>query len=344
MPFSVKVIGNRVFVWKDYSNEHQFQKGDEIHSINGRSISSILEKIRSCLASDGHIVSYLNHQITFGFPWMYYLYIEQTPNFHIIYEKQGIASENSAMVKAILQNDMRTNFSKYYGKEAKADSDSTNGVFNIYHNERHHYTYVTLKSFNRQRLEQNDIKAKNFYKELFRDLQAKGTKKLVFDLRNNNGGRKEMAYEIIPFLLKKKMSGPYKTSVSFKGKVKEYKYPKPSKYSFNGQIYVLVNGQSFSAASSLARFLKEHGNAIVIGEEGGGRYEGFVAGSREFVSLPNSKIELGIPRYLNYFDASEKQKTTNRGILPDIRIKMTIEDYINNRDPYYEKVLELLTQ
>ena len=141
--------------------------------------------------------------------------------------------------------------------------------------------------------------------------------------------------------MKEPVKGLFKTSLSWKGKIRKYKLPKVSKSNFEGEIYVLVNGASFSAASSLARYLKEYSNATIIGEEGGGRYEGFVAGSKQHLSLPNSQIKLAIPRYLNYFPKSQKQTTSNRGIIPDYEVKHRIQDYIKGTDPVKSKALSM---
>jgi C-terminal processing protease CtpA/Prc len=138
---------------------------------------------------------------------------------------------------------------------------------------------------------------------------------------------------MVPYILTESDQPDYlKKSISWKGKKKTYKMPKPSKSVFSGQIYVLVNGRTYSAGSTLARYLKEFSNATFIGEETGTRYEGFAAGSQQYITLPNSGLRIGIPRYHIFFPQSTKQQTSNRGLLPDYQVEYTIQDRINDMD------------
>ena len=187
MPFSVKIIDDRIYVWKNYSNENRLKQGDEIFSINGRSASSILEKIKMHRSSDGHINTYLDHTLSSSFPWMYYLYVEQTPNFHINYVRLHPQMEGSTLVKALSRKQMQENYKAYFPKEVKK-GPPTNDVYELDINSEQQYAYLKLKSFNRQKLEDNDIKAKKFYKKIFTSLKEQGIRKLIVDLRDNNVG------------------------------------------------------------------------------------------------------------------------------------------------------------
>ena len=61
LPFSVKIVGRRVFVWDNYSNDSSLQRGDEIISINGNTTLSIVERMYSCISSDGKIENNLRN-------------------------------------------------------------------------------------------------------------------------------------------------------------------------------------------------------------------------------------------------------------------------------------------
>jgi len=87
--------------------------------------------------------------------------------------------------------------------------------------------------------------------------------------------------------------------------------------------------------------LKEYGEAIFIGEETGTCYEGFAAGSKQYVTLKNAQFRIGIPRYHITFDQSKKQITSNRGLLPDYEIEPIIQDLLEEKDLYMAKAMEL---
>lgn len=111
----------------------------------------------------------------------------------------------------------------------------------------------------------------------------------------------------------------------------ETKPHKINKNAFSGQMYVLINGGSFSASSILSSNLKGAGRALFIGEETGGDYNGTVAGFMPVVKLPHSelKVRVGIMNVKPYYQTD----VTGHGIYPDILIKPTLEDLIQQKDP-----------
>ena len=59
---------------------------------------------------------------------------------------------------------------------------------------------------------------------------------------------------------------------------------------FQGKVYVLINGGSFSASCILSSNLQGSKRAVFVGEETGGTYNGTVAGRMPLLELPNSKL------------------------------------------------------
>lgn len=148
---------------------------------------------------------------------------------------------------------------------------------------------------------------------------------------------------MVPFILKKPGQDPFlKKTISWERKERTYKFPTPSKWAFKGNIYVLVDGRTYSAGNTLCRYLKEYADAVVIGEETGTRYEGFAAGSKQYVTLTNSQLRIGIPRYHILFPKSARQTTSNRGTLPDFTIRYTMDDIIQQKDLHMDKANSLI--
>ena len=265
---------------------------------------------------------------------MYFLFVEQPESFKIKIKKRSTGQIEWAECNAatILERNAKRKEEPTDKKESKDQVYE----FKIVNG----YGLLTLKTFNRGLLEKYEIEADELYEGIFKELEESGAEHLIVDLRDNNGGRNEFYEDMLPYLTDKK--GVFKTSISWKGKEKKHKYPSTSKYAFQGKTYVLINGGTFSSASVLARFFKEYTNATLIGEEAGGRYEGFAGGSAEYIFLPNSKYRVTIPRYHAVFHDGERQTTNNRGALPDYEVIPSMDDLINERDMVMEKALELL--
>ncbi len=112
----------------------------------------------------------------------------------------------------------------------------------------------------------------------------------------------------------------------------------PQKNNFQGDLYVLIDGGSFSASCLLASNLKGSQRAFFVGEETGGTYNGTVAGFMPVFKLPNSKLGLriGLMDIRPTFQSEEE----GRGIFPDKTILPTLDDLINDNDVQLNWILE----
>jgi C-terminal processing protease CtpA/Prc len=121
-------------------------------------------------------------------------------------------------------------------------------------------------------------------------------------------------------------------------KSKEQKLTAPKPNRFDGKLYVLTNGGSFSASCILSSNLKNSSRAVFVGEETGGTYNGTVAGTMPLLELPNSKLLFRI----GLQDIRPVKETTEfgRGILPDVTIVPTSEQIIDDKDPELDWIIE----
>ncbi|MFK7834171.1 MAG: S41 family peptidase [Winogradskyella sp.] len=125
-------------------------------------------------------------------------------------------------------------------------------------------------------------------------------------------------------------------------KFKSSKEKEPQEHNFKGKVYVITNGNSFSASSLIATQLQGSKRATIVGEETGGAYNGTVAGLYKIYELPNSKIRARIG--LAHIDVLYKTTPDGYGVKPDVEILPTLEDRLNNVDPELEWILNDLEQ
>ncbi|SEL12047.1 Peptidase family S41 [Aquimarina amphilecti] len=107
-------------------------------------------------------------------------------------------------------------------------------------------------------------------------------------------------------------------------KFKHSKLRKPKPNGFDGKVYVLIDGESFSASSILSTHLKATKRATFVGEETGGAYNGTVAGIYAKVELPNSRINMRVG--LMKINAPYSIEPDGYGIKPDVPIKKILND------------------
>ncbi len=113
---------------------------------------------------------------------------------------------------------------------------------------------------------------------------------------------------------------------------------KPKKEAFQGKIYVLINGSSFSAASILPSKLKGDKRAILVGEETGGANDGTVAGRNSTQKLPNSKLEL--PIGLMLIQPNIDFTNTKKGVIPDHEIIPNLDQILQKKDVELDWILK----
>ncbi|MDO5975047.1 S41 family peptidase [Flavivirga jejuensis] len=114
------------------------------------------------------------------------------------------------------------------------------------------------------------------------------------------------------------------------------KAPKP--LHFTGEIYVLINGSSFSASSLISTHLKATKRATFVGEETGGAYNGTVAGIYKIYELPNTKLKIRMG--MMQIEAPQKQEPDGYGIKPDVEILPTVSDRKLKKDTELDWVIQ----
>jgi hypothetical protein len=113
----------------------------------------------------------------------------------------------------------------------------------------------------------------------------------------------------------------------------------PPQKAYKGEIYVIINGGTYSAASSLANSLQQSGRATLFGTESGEAAWGGAAGTFKTVRLPNSKMKVtyGIFWMRNHLVDLQH---LGRGVIPGYQVSnATIEEIQRGIDPQMQFIL-----
>ena len=192
-------------------------------------------------------------------------------------------------------------------------------------------------------LEQNGIFTIRLYSfsqtspDLFRDALRKfvesGSNKLILDLRGNPGGYLESAVDMASWFLP---AGKVVVSEDFGKNAPPIFYRSHREAVFNNNLkfIILVNSGSASASEILAGALQEYGIAKLVGTTTFGK--GVV---QELVNItPETSLKVTVARWLTPKGKSISQK----GITPDIEVKMTPDDVAKGKDPQMAAAVKML--
>ncbi|HQV87261.1 MAG TPA: S41 family peptidase, partial [Chitinophagaceae bacterium] len=120
---------------------------------------------------------------------------------------------------------------------------------------------------------------------------------------------------------------------------RHYFRPKKNNH-YNGKVYIVTGGNSFSATTLFTGALVKQNNVIVVGEETGGGAYGNSAWLIPYATLPETGVRFRLPLFRLVIDKTVPKN--GRGVQPEITSFPSIEAIRRNADFKIETVMELI--
>ncbi|PIE86763.1 MAG: hypothetical protein CSA03_03750 [Bacteroidetes bacterium] len=357
IPMHVIVEGDQLYVKKIFSSNVSEWKGYKILSIDGRSSSDILFDFKSITEHDGVGTVMVIRSVERLFQ-TYYTFLYGSKDIYTV----ELEKENRESIELVLKGKAALPYQVDWPIDMAVDLGINHANFGILH-EPTEIAVIDMSSFPREGY-------KKFYRELFKELAVHDSIPLVIDLRGNGGGYFPTGNLLLRYLMDEEFTMDFQKprhftkrnkhlSMDFASKMTRFmfttipdrnkqdpdrnyqiKYKPIKKNHFDGDIYVLTDGLTFSTGSFVASKLKERRGAIVIGEETGGGAVGFNAVLSWSLTLPNSGVRMNLPLY--HVDVLPEQKDDGRGVMPNISVESDIEQRVFDVDVVLQKVLEII--
>jgi hypothetical protein len=359
-PVRLYIYGDKAWIIDAYDPEIKITKGSELISINNLPISEIIQKLSCGFFSDGNNNTFKYIEMSKYFSSYYANLIEAPDSFTIKY-RDGI--DFVTMKLSCINSSL---ISQYEKKQTGNSSSHVPYFLEILPGNT---ALLTISSF----WKGSESAYKRFLKNTFLSIRQKETENLIIDVRNNEGGNDKRGAILLSWLMseefryydrlqaktnKKYSFAKYARLPKFYGIMRHLikqtdsgtyvwnhnanlKMQKPKRNSYKGKVYILINGSSFSVTSEFAAVAHYHKRATFVGEETGGGYYGNNSGTFVIVTLPNSRLNIGIPM-LAYYTAVKDYPFRDHGIIPDHEVIPAIRDILNNNDVVLAFTLELL--
>lgn len=227
---------------------------------------------------------------------------------------------------------------------------------------------------------------KNNFEEIFKTLQKQNISNLIIDLRFNRGGNMVVPSLLFSYLALKRFNEHIELRVPnfdfpepdylvgienrnlkpeeinqqinnfkkaftkqqdyYEVKVVNQKTIKPNNKAFQGNVYVLVGGRTFSAAAYFAALFKSEGRGQILGEAIGGTFRDITAGMQLVYELPNSKLLVNMPIGLYKLSGDLDLSMPDAKINSDMIIPEDLyyQYFLNKKDAYLEETLKYISK
>jgi len=325
-PLEVAIENGKALIRKNWSANPHIPIGAELKSINGMPIKEILKKIDPQIAAERPY--FKNAQLEgFTFPRYYWQVYGEHKAFEIKMLNNGLHSTQKVeAIKAYDDYEMKREDILKQDWELKFQSNSA--------------VYLRPGAFGG-----DEARYEHFIDSAFVEINSKAVENLIIDLRNHPGGDDSFGDYLVSFIADKpfkwtskfrlKSSALLKEDVRKKrdtteafwksvlthkdGEIYDYDFgfyePQPEDKRFKGNVYVLVNRQSYSQSTVTAAQIQDYGFGQIVGEETAEHPNLFA--SIFTYELPKTVIRVDVPKgkiqRINGVD-------DNRGVIPDILI------------------------
>lgn len=230
------------------------------------------------------------------------------------------------------------------------------------------YALLTVNTFAKGRL-------RSFFRASFKTLREQNIPNLVIDLRSNGGGRIGLSTLLskyisrVPFRVSDSVYSPVKNLYPYTkyfsghvinniemffiskkqadgkyhlGYLERKMYKPKSNNHYNGKVYIITGGLTFSAAALLCNDLKGQPGITLVGEETGGGWYGNSGILIPDVKLPHTGLRVRMPLYklIQYQHSRVPQR--GMGIMPDIYIAPNYDAIIHGKDKKIEVIRNLI--
>ena len=374
LPLKLMLHNQRAFCRANLSDDSLLIKPqDEILSINGISMDSLVSSLMRFLPGDGFITTGKSFMLDNYFTDLYPQYFETTDEF-----KLKIKEPNGHKKEVTLPSISSEQIALNTGSKKMADPRNLTLQFD----EGISTAILKVKRFFDWKEAGKTIRFESRLQELFDSIDSAAVDNLTIDVRNNGGGK--VPWVLLSYFVDEEFVLARQADFIFSKKSPYYQYQKlhpamrflnrkwlhtwlpgsnkmkkkndytytltglfmtnpykPTKPQFKGAVYILTNGGSLSATSDFVAMMKSNRVAIMVGEETGGGYYGNTSMERSFVTLPNTKLMLEIPLVRHQLNVNPDVEL-GRGVEPDYYVPETLDDKLNNTNSQLEYVLDLI--
>ncbi len=345
-PLSLKLWKDSALVTQNIiKSDSVLKRGTIIKSINGRSLTFIRDSIFQLIGTDGYANVFKFQAVSNNFPGYYKNAFGIDSEYAIKYV-DTLGYENVAFIKnyfpkkdSVVEKLLQDTITKRQRKIQELAFKRSIIIDTMLHT-----AIMPVNTF-------SEGKLGKFFRRSFKKIREEKVENLIIDLRINTGGDVQACTKLLQyltdqpfivadtviansktFILKKNIKPWFIYWLSMLVSGRRYKdntihfryfekhiYQLKKQNHFDGKIYLITGGLTFSGATLVAGKLKGQQNVTIVGEETGGGYYGNNAIFLPTITLPNTGIRVTLPLYRVVWDSTRIKN--GRGVFPDVEVR-----------------------
>jgi hypothetical protein len=346
-PLYMKVWNDTMAVYANlnFKKDSIFKKGVLVTSINGISNKLLTKYMFEFLAEDGYASNINYYRLSANFPYYHRNIFGLSKTYTVGYiDSMGLAqkvtlplfipaidsTKKDSIKKIVLVTKEKITKAEKILQYRSLKIDSTKS-----------YATITLNTF-------SDGHLRKFFRRSFKQIKKENIKNVVIDIRSNGGGRVGLSTLLTKYVSRqpfkiadtlssparglgkyaKYISGNFFNSIqmffiarkSKDGNFHMHRMEKhvyqPKKNNYDGKLYIITSGPTFSASSIFCNAVKGQAGVLLVGEETGGGWYGNSGIMIPDIKLPNTGVRVRLPLY-KLVQANHGQ-AKGTGVLPDV--------------------------
>lgn len=378
IPIYAKVWGDTMVVTGNLNRKDSVLKtGTLVTSVNNLGVRQMMNKMLQYLPTDGYAdnVNYLRissnfpyfHRNVFGLYKNYKIgYIDSAGSEKFVTVPMWMPPQDTSKKKETKPAKPPVKIPKRQLKKNRIENARSMQIDSSLNT-----AIITLNTFSNG----GGRHLRKFFRRCFETIKEQQIKNVILDIRGNGGGDITMsslltryirntpfkvadsAYSIarnfspysskiksafwsnigLIFLSKKRKDGLYHF-----GYWERHVFKPKTENHFDGRLYVLINGPTFSASTLFCNAVKGLPNVTIVGEEAGGGWHGNNGIMIPDITLPVTKLRIRLPffRIVQYNHVPKD----GHGVIPDLYIGPSRESILKNQDKKMIVVKEMIKE
>jgi len=344
-----------------------FKRGTLVTSVNGIKNVDQINHFFNYLPEDGYANSVNYIRLSGNYPYFHRNIYGLSKQYQVTYlDTTGIERSTTIPLYAPKRDSSKKTVKEKTPKQQQPKASNLLRYRSFEIDSSKKYAVMTINTFSKGRL-------RSFFRHSFGEMRKQQINNLVLDIRNNGGGRVMWSTLLTKYISRQ----PFKVSdstyavarglgkysryikggflnniemffISSKRKdggyhvgLLENKLYKPKSHNhYNGSVYVITSGPTFSASSLFCNAVKGQEGIALVGEETGGGWHGNSGIMIPDIKLPHSKTRVRLPLYrlVQYNHVSK----TGTGVVPDMYVGTNYEALVKGYDYKMRVIRDLI--